>query len=243
LKNKKISRSLLTIYDLLYRRFGPRHWWPGNTRIEIIIGAILTQNTAWGNVEKAIKNLKKAKVLSVNKLRGISEKRLAGLIRPSGYYNVKANRVKNFLEFLNNRYKGSIDRMFKADLYKLRENLLAVKGIGRETADSIILYAGNKPIFVVDAYTKRLLSRHGFIGKEAKYREMQSLFMNNLPEDARLFNEFHALIVELGKSICKSKQPLCSICPIRGGRRRQNARRSKETGRNQESAGNGRKAH
>lgn len=232
MKNKKISRSLLTIYDLLYRRFGPRHWWPGNTRIEIIIGAILTQNTAWSNVEKAIKNLKKARVLSVNKLRGISEKRLAGLIRPSGYYNVKANRVKNFLEFLNSRYKGSIDRMFKEDLYKLRENLLAIKGIGRETADSIILYAGNKPIFVVDAYTKRMLSRHGFIGKEAEYREMQSLFMNNLPEDVRLFNEFHALIVELGKSICKSKQPLCKICPIRGVRRRENARRSKETGRN-----------
>ena len=243
MKNKKIGRSLLTIYDLLYRRFGPRHWWPGNTRIEIIIGAILTQNTAWSNVEKAIKNLKKARVLSVNKLRSISEKRLAGLIRPSGYYNVKAGRIKNFLEFLNSRYKGSIDRMFKKDLYKLREGLLAIKGIGRETADSIILYAGNKPTFVVDAYTKRMLSRHGFIGKEAEYREMQSLFMNNLPEDVRLFNEFHALIVELGKSICKSKQPLCNICPIRGVRRRENAGRSKETGRNKESSGNGRKAH
>ncbi|MFH1074842.1 MAG: endonuclease III domain-containing protein [Candidatus Firestonebacteria bacterium] len=232
MKDKNISRSLLIIYDLLYGRFGPRHWWPGNTRIEIIIGAILTQNTAWSNVEKAIKNLKKARVLSVNKLRGISEKRLAGLIRPSGYYNVKAGRIKNFLEFLGIRYKGSIGRMFGADLYKLRENLLAIKGIGRETADSIILYAGNKPIFVVDAYTKRILSRHGFIGKEAEYGEIQSLFMNNLPEDVRLFNEFHALIVELGKSICKSKHPLCNICPIRGIRRRKNARRSKETGRN-----------
>lgn len=229
MKDKKISRSLSIIYNSLYKRFGPRHWWPGDTKIEVIIGAILTQNTAWVNVEKAIRNLKKERALSASGLCRISEKKLAGLIRPSGYYNVKANRIKNFLRFLNSRYKGSVGRMFRSDLYKLREELLAVKGIGMETADSILLYAGSKPIFVVDAYTKRLLLRHGFIGEDAGYGEMQSLFMDNLPEDAGLFNEFHALIVELGKTICKSKQPLCSTCPIRGMQRRSDARRDKET--------------
>jgi len=218
------------MYDLLYAEFGPRHWWPGDTKIEIITGAILTQNTAWANVEKAIKGLKKEKALSVSRLSGISEKKLARLIRPSGYYNIKANRLKNFLDFLNIRYGGSIERMFGADLDRLREELLAIKGIGMETADSILLYAGNKPIFVVDAYTKRILSRHGFISQGEEYEKTQSLFMNNLPRDARLFNEFHALIVELGKSICKSKKPLCNICPIRNMRRKQNARRSEKTG-------------
>ncbi len=205
---------------MLYAGFGPRHWWPGDTKIEIIIGAILTQNTAWANVEKAIKNIKRAKVLSVSRLSGISEKKLARLIRPSGYYNIKANRIKNFLRFLNTRYSGSIDKMFGSRLYKLREELLAVKGIGRETADSILLYAGNKPVFVVDAYTKRVFSRHGFIKEDADYEEAQSLFMDNLWKDKGLFNEFHALIVELGKSVCKSKKPLCSLCPIRRIRRK-----------------------
>ena len=205
---------------MLYARFGPRHWWPGDTKIEIILGAILTQNTAWANVEKAIKNIKRAKVLSVSRLSGVSEKKLARLIRPSGYYNIKANRIKNFLRFLNTRYSGSIDKMFGSRLYKLREALLAVKGIGQETADSILLYAGNKPVFVVDAYTKRVFSRHGFINEDADYEEAQSLFMDNLGKDKGLFNEFHALIVELGKSVCKSKKPLCSMCPIRRIRRK-----------------------
>ena len=205
---------------MLYAGFGPRHWWPGDTKIEIIIGAILTQNTAWANVEKAIKNIKRAKVLSVSRLSGISEKKLARLIRPSGYYNIKANRIKNFLGFLSARYSGSIHKMFGSRLYKLREELLAVKGIGRETADSILLYAGNKPVFVVDAYTKRVFSRHGFIKEDADYEEAQSLFMDNLWKDKGLFNEFHALIVELGKSVCKSKKPLCSLCPIRRIRRK-----------------------
>ena len=205
---------------MLYARFGPRHWWPGDTKIEIILGAILTQNTAWANVEKAIKNIKRAKVLSVSRLSGVSEKKLARLIKPSGYYNIKANRIKNFLRFLNTRYSGSIDKMFGSRLYKLREALLAVKGIGQETADSILLYAGNKPVFVVDAYTKRVFSRHGFINEDADYEEAQSLFMDNLGKDKGLFNEFHALIVELGKSVCKSKKPLCSMCPIRRIRRK-----------------------
>lgn len=229
--DKKINRSLLKIYDLLFSMFGPRYWWPGDTKIEVIIGAILTQNTAWTNVEKAMRNLKKENVLSVKKLYAIPEKKLAGLIRPSGYYNIKAGRIRNFLGFLRDRYKKSISRMFREDLYKLRGELLAIKGIGMETADSILLYAGNKPVFVVDAYTKRVLSRHGFARKDEGYEEIQALFMDNLRKDARLFNEFHALIVELGKTTCKSKQPLCGTCPLKGMRRRQNARRKKAAGR------------
>lgn len=215
MKDRKLKRDLLRIYDLLYKRFGPRHWWPGDTRFEIIIGAILTQNTAWGNVEKAIGNLKKKRVLNIKALSRMHEKGLARLIRPSGYYNIKARRIKEFLSFLNTSYKGSLARMFQNGLFQLREGLLSIKGIGPETADSILLYAGNKPIFVIDAYTRRIFSRHGFIDKDAEYSELQSLFMENLPRDITLFNEFHALIVELGKSICKSKQPLCSKCPIR----------------------------
>lgn len=220
MKNKKLTRSLLTIYDLLYAKFGPRHWWPGDTKIEIIIGAILTQNTSWANVERAIRNIKKERALSVSRLSDISEKKLARLIRPSGYYNIKADRIKKFLRFLNMHHNGSINKMFRSDLYELREKLLSVKGIGQETADSILLYAGNKPVFVVDAYTKRVLSRHGLINEDADYEEMQSLFMSNLKKDERLFNEFHALIVELGKSVCKSRKPLCSMCPIRKIRRK-----------------------
>lgn len=215
MKDKILKRSLITIYKLLYSRFGPRRWWPGDTRIEIITGAILTQNTAWSNVEKAIRNLKRQRLLSIRGLSGISEKRLGRLIRPSGYYNIKAGRIKNFLSFLNKSYGGSIERMFRSDLYKLREGLLAVRGIGPETADSILLYAGGKPIFVVDAYTKRVLCRHGLIKENAEYKDIQSLFMNNLANDPELFNEYHALIVELGKSMCKSKKPLCSSCPIK----------------------------
>ncbi|MCX5687155.1 MAG: endonuclease III domain-containing protein [Candidatus Omnitrophica bacterium] len=230
MKYKILNSALLKIYDLLYAKFGPRHWWPGDTRIEVIIGAILTQNTAWRNVEKAIHNLKKEKMLSASRLSDISEKKLAALIKPSGCYNVKANRIKIFLKFLNVCYNGSISKMFKAGLCQLREELLALKGIGQETADSILLYAGGKPVLVVDAYTKRVFLRHGFISQKADYKKIQSLFMNNLPENVGLFNEFHALIVELGKSVCKSKKPLCNICPIRSMRRKQNARRNKKTG-------------
>ncbi len=215
---KKIKRtdSLLKIYKLLYKKFGPRHWWPGDTKLEIIIGAILTQNTAWGNVEKAIKNLKKNDLLKVKKLSRVSRKRLAGLIKPSGYYNIKSQRVKNFLDFLNTSYSGSIKRMFKESAKSLREELLNVKGIGPETADSILLYAGKKPIFVVDAYTKRIFLRHRYIDEDSDYQDVQRLFVKNLPNNVKLFNEYHALIVELGKNLCKSKKPLCNICPMRG---------------------------
>jgi endonuclease-3 related protein len=215
LKRTKNTKVFLEIYNLLYDKFGPRHWWPGDTRLEIIIGAILTQNTAWSNVEKAIANLKKARLLNVKKLSGISEKTLAGHIKPAGYYNIKSARIKNFLSFLKKRYNGSIDRMFETETRKLREALLNINGIGPETADSILLYAGEKPVFVVDAYTRRIFSRHGYLRKDADYAETQAVFLKCLPEDAKLFNEYHALIVELGKNLCKSKKPLCKECPIR----------------------------
>jgi len=215
LKKKKHTSSLLKIYRLLYKRFGPRHWWPGETRLEVIIGAILTQNTAWANVEKAIRNLKKEKSLTVKKISGISRKRLSGLIRPAGYYNIKSRRIKNFLSFLNIAYNGDINRMFRTKAGKLRQELLGINGIGPETADSILLYAGRKPVFVVDAYTKRIFSRHGYIEGDEDYEEIQLFFLENLPKDTGLFNEYHALIVETGKHLCRSKKPLCNKCPIR----------------------------
>ena len=208
------SEILLTIYKLLYKKFGPQHWWPGETRLEIIVGAILTQNTAWGNVEKAISNLKKEGLLKAGALSRVPKKTLARLIRPSGYYNIKAQRIKNFLSFLNRDYNGKLHKMFATDMHKLKNELLAVKGIGPETADSILLYAGGKPAFVVDAYTKRIFSRHGFLKEDASYDEAQDFFKMNLPLDIRLFNEFHALIVKLGKDLCASKNPLCDKCPI-----------------------------
>lgn len=210
----KDSKSLLNIYRLLYKKFGPRHWWPGDTRLEIIIGAILTQNTAWSNVRKAIVNLKKGRLLKIKALSEVPEKRLAKLIKPAGYYNIKSRRIKIFLNFLNASYGGSIGRMFRRETSILREELLNIKGIGPETADSILLYAGKKPVFVVDAYTKRIFSRHRFMREDTDYTEAQGFFLKNLPADVKLFNEFHALIVELGKSLCKSKKPLCSGCPI-----------------------------
>ncbi|MFC1624742.1 endonuclease III domain-containing protein [Candidatus Omnitrophota bacterium] len=205
---------MLNIYRLLYNDFGPRHWWPADTRFEIIIGAILTQNTAWNNVRKAILNLKKKGLLKVKALSRISEERLAKLIRPAGYYNIKSRRIKNFLNFLNTVYNGNISGMLKTETRRLREELVNISGIGPETADSILLYAGRKPVFVVDAYTKRIFSRHGFVEEDADYEEVQGLFLENLPEDVGLFNEFHALIVEAGKNLCKSKKPLCNKCPI-----------------------------
>lgn len=207
------SRTLIDIYKKLYEKFGPRHWWPGETNFEIIVGAILTQNTAWGNVEKAINNLKKKRLLTPRKLHNLGAGDLAALIRPAGYYNIKTKRLKAFLEFLFRKYNGSLKAMFSRKTQDLRKELLGVYGIGPETADSILLYAANKPIFVIDAYTKRIFSRHNLISPSAAYGDMQRFFMENLPRGTRLFNEYHALIVELGKSICKTK-PRCEACPL-----------------------------
>ncbi len=203
----------IKIYDRLLKEFGPQGWWPGESIFEIIIGAILTQNTAWGNVEKAINNLKQHNLLTPPELHQISEKSLARWIRPAGYFNIKATRIKNFLQFLFSQHQGDLLQLGELKLSVLREKLLTVNGIGPETADSILLYAFGKPIFVVDAYTRRIFSRHKFISEKASYPEIQQLFMTNLPQDVGLFNEFHALIVHLGKNFCQRK-PRCGKCPL-----------------------------
>ncbi|RLC35101.1 endonuclease III domain-containing protein [Candidatus Shapirobacteria bacterium] len=207
--------ELLSIYNSLYRRFGPQHWWPGDSPLEISIGAILTQNTAWRNVERAIENLKREGLLSVKGLEKVSMEKLRAAIRPAGYFNEKAKKIKAFIDFLFANYQGSLRKMFKEEREILRKKLLQIRGIGKETADSILLYAGNLPVFVVDAYTRRILSRHNLVSEKADYEEIQRLFMDNLPLEAKLFNEFHALFVRLGKEICKKKDPDCVHCPLR----------------------------
>ena len=214
------SNILLDIYDRLFKSFGKQHWWPGDTDFEIIVGAILTQNTNWGNVEKAIKNLKEAKVFTPRKLYEIDIQELAELIRPSGYFNVKAKRLKHFIEWLFLKYNGSLPKMFKQDCVTLREELLSINGIGRETADSILLYAAQKPTFVIDAYTKRVLVRHELIPEEYEYEEMKAFFEENLPEDVSLYNEYHALLVRVGKYYCKPKEQ-CEECPLKDINRRE----------------------
>jgi endonuclease-3 related protein len=214
------SNILLDIYDRLFRSFGKQHWWPGDTDFEIIVGAILTQNTNWGNVEKAIKNLKEAKVFTPRKLYKIDIQELAELIRPSGYFNVKAKRLKHFIEWLFLKYNGSLPKMFKQDYDKLREELLSINGIGRETADSILLYAAQKPTFVIDAYTKRVLVRHELIPEDYEYEEIKAFFEENLPEDVSLYNEYHALLVRVGKYYCKPKEQ-CEECPLKDINRRE----------------------
>lgn len=210
---KNVKRNLLNIYQILYKSFGPQHWWPGETPFEIIIGAILTQNTNWQNVEKAIDNLKQHNHLTPPAIKKIYINKLAQHIRSSGYFNIKARRLKEFIKFLYNNYNGNLTAMGKSNLALLREQLLEVKGIGPETADSILLYALNKPVFVIDAYTKRIFSRHKFFHEKSAYHEIQDFFMKNLPNKIQLFNEYHALIVRLGKEYCKTK-PLCGNCPI-----------------------------
>ena len=204
----------MALYRALYRSYGPQHWWPGDTPFEVMAGAVLTQNTAWGNVEKAIANLKRERLLTPSRLTGVSSKKLASLIRPSGYFNIKTRRLKNLLVLVRNRYRGNLKRMFADDPESLRASLLGVNGIGPETADSILLYAAKKPFFVVDAYTRRILYRHGFISNNADYHEVQRLFTENLPKDTRLYNEFHALIVKAGKERCRKRNPLCSKCAL-----------------------------
>ncbi len=208
-----LSEQLKNIYDLLFERFGPQDWWPGDTPFEIIIGAILTQNTNWTNVEKAIANLKKAGVLSSDKLHKLDIKKLAELIRPAGYFNIKAKRLKSFLDWLFENYEGTLKNLEKIPTDRLRRELLSIKGVGPETADSILLYAFERPVFVIDAYTARICLRHHLIDKDADYHRIQELFESNLAADVQLFNEYHALLVRLGKDFCKPT-PRCEDCPL-----------------------------
>jgi endonuclease-3 related protein len=204
---------MMKMFDLLLNHYGPRNWWPADTVLEMMVGAVLTQNTNWKNVEKAIANLKKKGLLSLDALCSLSTAELAQEIRQAGYYNIKAKRLKNLLGFIVNHYHGSLDTLLADNTQMLRKGLLSVNGIGRETADSILLYGANRPVFVIDAYTHRILNRHGMAEEQATYHDLQELFMDNLPDDSSLFNEFHALIVEVGKDFCR-KKPLCEGCPL-----------------------------
>jgi endonuclease-3 related protein len=206
--------SLQNYFNALYNAHGPQHWWPGRSRFEIIIGAILTQNTSWKNVESAIANLRKARRLTPSAMRAISLAKLASLIRPSGYFRQKAKKLKAFVDFLFDAHGGSLSRMFQIPAAVLREELLAVHGIGPETADSILLYAGEHPVFVIDAYTRRILERHGLVTPKQSYEHLRSLFEATLPRDPQLFNEYHALIVHTGKHFCRKSIALCEKCAL-----------------------------
>jgi endonuclease III related protein len=203
------------IYETLNRFFGNLHWWPGETPFEVAVGAILTQNTNWLNVEKAIGRLKSEGLLEPGALHGLNDDVLADCIRSSGYFRIKTRRLKAFLEVLCRDHGGELERMLGGDLPDARRRLLGIQGIGEETADSILLYAGGRPTFVVDAYTRRILERHGIANSKASYADIQQLFMRSLPCDAGLYNQYHALIVETGKRYCR-KVPRCGECPLRG---------------------------
>jgi endonuclease-3 related protein len=209
------SGELLRYYDAMSAALGPMRWWPAKTPFEVIVGAILTQSTAWGNVEMAIANLRAAKLLTPSAMLRVRTSRLATLIRPSGYFRQKAKKLKAFVRFLQTGYKGSLARMFRTPTAELREKLLAVHGIGPETADSILLYAGNHPVFVVDAYTHRILGRHGITNGKAEYEKVRALIEKSIPRQAELYNEFHALIVNTGKNWCRKSAPRCEECPLR----------------------------
>ncbi len=208
------SRLLRRYYRALRAALGPQHWWPARTPFEVIVGAILTQSTAWVNVERAIANLRRARLLTPRALLRVRHARLTRLIRPAGYFRQKARKLKAFVRFLEAEYGGSLQRMWTTPTAELRARLLRVHGIGPETADSILLYAGGHPVFVVDAYTKRILMRHGLLDERADYEQTRSLFEAALPRDAQLFNEYHALLVAVGKRWCRPQQPRCKACPL-----------------------------
>lgn len=206
----------LEAYGLLFEHFGPQHWWPAETPFEVMVGAVLTQNTNWDNVRKAIAELRERGLLSFQALAACSAEEIAPLIRASGYYNLKARRLKNLLDFLGEEYGGDLDALGKEEPDAARQKLLAVKGIGPETADSILLYACNQPILVVDMYTHRVFSRHNLLPEECAYQEMQEVISAQLPRETALYNEFHALIVRVAASYCKKSKPLCGECPLQG---------------------------
>jgi len=214
-RKPEVKEILMELYKRLFFAFGPQGWWPAESPFEVFVGAILTQNTSWRNVEKAIANLKGKGALVPEIIYEMPLEELEDLIKPSGFYKVKAKRLKEAVAFLIREFKGRMDLMAKAPLQELRSKLLEVKGIGEETADSILLYACDKPIFVVDAYTKRILSRHEITKDSSSYRELQRLFMDALPKDVALYKEYHALLVRLGKSFCRPK-PRCEGCPLEG---------------------------
>jgi len=201
-------------FNSLFTAFGPQHWWPGRTQFEVIVGAILTQNTSWTNVEAAIANLQAERLLSSTAIETVPLRKLERLVRPSGYFRQKARKLKAFCAFLRAEYGGSLKKMFATPTIVLREQLLGIWGIGPETADSILLYAGEHPVFVVDAYTKRMLARHGWAGEDARYEDVRWMFERQFTGETKRLNEFHALIVETGKQYCRKTDPNCGECPL-----------------------------
>ncbi|PCJ52614.1 MAG: endonuclease [Planctomycetota bacterium] len=209
-----IQEILLNLYQKLYTSFGPQNWWPAENTFEMMVGAILTQNTNWINVEKTIKKLRDRNLLLVDELAEIEASKLAKLITACGYFNVKANYLKSFCQWLLQETGGQVEKLFYKPLNHLRSELLDQKGIGYETADSILLYGGNYPIFVIDNYTKRILQRHGLITGDESYEEIRLFIENHLPEKIDLYQEFHALIVKVASNTCKTSNPLCIECPL-----------------------------
>jgi endonuclease-3 related protein len=207
------ANEIRKIFDRLFEAFGPQRWWPAETPLEIIVGAILTQNTSWRNVERAIGNLRAAGAMSWTKLRDLPEPELATLIQPSGSFRIKAKRLKAFVNVLWTEHGGMLESLFAGPLNEARLRLLAIHGIGPETADAILLYAAGRASFVVDAYTTRILRRHFLIQSNARYQEIRDMLQVALPNEAQLFNEYHALFVVLGKRFCKRKAE-CNGCPL-----------------------------
>src|SRR5579862_6182504 len=214
-RSQRENTVLPLYYKTLSRAIGPMHWWPAKTPFEVVVGAILTQNTAWSNVERAIAALRDARLLTPAAIAQVPQARLARMIRSSGYFRQKAKKLKNLVRFLNEEYDGSLARMFRTPTQLLREQLLSVWGIGRETADSILLYAGEHPVFVVDAYTHRILERHGLVSDgRPDYEGVRAMFERELPRSVALYNEFHALLVHVGKHWCRTREPQCELCPL-----------------------------
>ncbi len=209
-----VKNKFLEIYDILIDAYGHQKWWPADTVFEVVVGTILTQNTNWSNVCKAIDNLKREGFLSFEMMVSLSVDELARLIRSSGYYNIKAKHLSNLLQMVQEKYDGEFELLFAEETETAREQLLSVNGVGPETADSILLYGGNHPVFVVDAYTYRIFSRHHLIEDDLDYHSIQQEFLDRLPGDANLFNEYHALLVQTGKQYCKKTKPLCGSCPL-----------------------------
>lgn len=207
---------IIDLYQRLLLNFGPQGWWPGDTQEEIILGAILTQAVSWSNVEKAINNLKNHSLLNFAALAQAEDEQILPLIKPALYHRQKLRKIRAFLKFLQQEYAGSLEQMWTEDLAILRTKLLNVWGIGPETADSILLYAGEKAIFVVDAYTKRIFSRLGMVNEEISYHDLQYFLEQNTEKDVAIYNEFHALLVALGASCCRKNRPLCPSCPLSG---------------------------
>lgn len=214
LNGRVVAEQLQDIYKRLFETYGPQCWWPADEPFEVMVGAILTQSAAWTNVEKAITSLKAAGALSPGELRRLSLSDLAALVYSSGYHNAKARKLKSLAEWLQKSCRDDLKILFAGETGQLREQLLSVWGIGEETADSILLYAAEKPVFVIDAYTRRIADRIGLSPDGNSYAAYQSLFTGNLPADVRLFNEYHALLVCLGKNVCR-KRPLCGQCCLR----------------------------